>query len=319
MEVDLQMNDIQQLLNQLIRVGKVSSINPQNCTARVVFEDNDDLVSDELPILTRNTLFNKDYWMPDVNEQVLCLFLPIAPSHGFILGSFYSLADLPIETNGDIWSIQFKDGSKLSFNRATGVLSLDVTNEINIKSPKIKFTTNEFFVDSPKSIFTGNVDASNIHASNNIIADGDVGDASGSLKAVRDAFNNHDGHFYPSNIKPNQIANAPVTPSNANPSPTNGSTPSNSNSSGSNSFPSRGIDAALSFAPENVITEWVTINNNKCDYLTYQPLYLKRADILNSDGVFEGNALGLIIKPDKTIDLTTNTYNGYRLLVTYRY
>lgn len=318
-----QMNDdISQLLNQLIRVGEVSSINPEKCTARVKFEDNDDLVSDELLIVTRGSLYNKDYWMPDINEQVICLFLPIGVAQGFILASYYSDVDKPAENDPDVTSRVFKDGSKLSFNRRTSELLVDIVKEININSPKVKFTTGAFEVDSPTSTFTGLVKASNVQATNNVIAGGDVGDATGSVDAIRDAFNNHAGHFSPTNSTPsNAVTSSPIAPSNDNPAPvlSSGSSSSGGSGSGGNTFPPRGIDAALSFAPENVITEWVTISGDVSDALSFQPLYLQRADILDSDGGFEGNALGLVINSNKTIGLASSLYTGYRLLVTYKH
>ena len=55
----------------VIRSGRISSINPKNGTARVVFADKDNLVSYDLPVLQRSTLKNKDYGMPDVGESVV--------------------------------------------------------------------------------------------------------------------------------------------------------------------------------------------------------------------------------------------------------
>lgn len=81
-------------IKSLIRVGSVSSVNPANGTARVAFEANDDNVTYELPVLTRGSKANKDYWIPDIDEQVVCLFLPNTSGRGvcqgFILGTFYS-------------------------------------------------------------------------------------------------------------------------------------------------------------------------------------------------------------------------------------
>ena len=77
-------------IKSLIRVGSVSSVNPANGTARVAFEANDDNVTYELPVLTRGSKANKDYWIPDIDEQVVCLFLPNTSGRGvcqgFILG-----------------------------------------------------------------------------------------------------------------------------------------------------------------------------------------------------------------------------------------
>ena len=41
----------QQPLPDLIKIGEVSSVDPEKCTARVVFDDEDSLVSYDLQIL----------------------------------------------------------------------------------------------------------------------------------------------------------------------------------------------------------------------------------------------------------------------------
>lgn len=43
--------DINQIKN-LIRIGTVSAVNGASCSARVAFEDKDNMVSAELPIIT---------------------------------------------------------------------------------------------------------------------------------------------------------------------------------------------------------------------------------------------------------------------------
>ena len=80
----------QERLNSIIRIGEVSSVDYSRGTARVVFDDEDSAVSFDLPVLHTNTFANKDYALPDVGEDVLCLFLPSGPEEGFILGSFYA-------------------------------------------------------------------------------------------------------------------------------------------------------------------------------------------------------------------------------------
>ncbi|WP_240198326.1 phage baseplate assembly protein V [Salmonella enterica] len=82
------MNDLETLIRQLIRVGVVSDIDEKGVTARVTFDDQDNVTSASLQVIVKNTDENADYWMPDVGEQVLCLFFPVGPQQGFILGSF---------------------------------------------------------------------------------------------------------------------------------------------------------------------------------------------------------------------------------------
>ena len=87
---------------QFIRVGIVSSVDKQACTARVYFEDLDSYVSSELRVIVKNAMSRKDFWLPEVDEQVLCIFLPNDESTGFIIGSFYSETDKPPTSDGSI-------------------------------------------------------------------------------------------------------------------------------------------------------------------------------------------------------------------------
>ncbi|MER1986572.1 MAG: phage baseplate assembly protein V [Solibacillus sp.] len=79
-----------------VRIGIVSSVNLKAGTARVFFPDRDESVSPELYVIQTNTLKQKSYWMPDVDEQVVCLFLSTGQETGFIVGSYYSEADAPV-------------------------------------------------------------------------------------------------------------------------------------------------------------------------------------------------------------------------------
>ena len=109
-----------------IKIGEVSSVNPAKGTARVVFDDEDSVVSYDLPVLQTNTYANKDYSLPDVGEDVLCLFLPSGPEEGFILGSFYAgEIELP-ESSGDVRTVVFSDGARFSYDRTKSTLSVTI-------------------------------------------------------------------------------------------------------------------------------------------------------------------------------------------------
>lgn len=123
-------------IKSLVRVGSVSSVNPANGTARVAFEANDDNVTYELPILTRGSKANKDYWIPDIDEQVVCLFLPNASGRGvcqgFILGTFYSSTDAPVENSQDVQAVKFSDGTEIRHDRVSGDLTIHAVGNISI-------------------------------------------------------------------------------------------------------------------------------------------------------------------------------------------
>lgn len=127
-------------LKDVIRIGKVSSVNGANCTATVVFDDRDELVSNELPIITIGSNGTRGYWVPEVETQVLCLFLPNSSGKGtddgFILGAFYSQADPPAETDPNVRSVTFPDGSRIKFDGA-GNLEIIMTGNITIRGKNI--------------------------------------------------------------------------------------------------------------------------------------------------------------------------------------
>lgn len=105
-------------MNDLIKVGEVSSIDPARGTARVVFDDEESLVSYDLPVIQRNTLETKDFHSPSVGEDVLCLFLPSGPEEGFILGSFYAGEIKPPESTKTRRTTVFEDGTVVQYDMA---------------------------------------------------------------------------------------------------------------------------------------------------------------------------------------------------------
>lgn len=120
------------MLKNIVRVGKVSSIQPEKCTARVVFEDLDDLTSYELPIIVRGSLETKEYWMPKPDEQVVCLFLPSGNAQGFIIGSFYSQKDTPPVQDPNKRHLSFSDGTCLEYDQKTSTLTINAKGPVKI-------------------------------------------------------------------------------------------------------------------------------------------------------------------------------------------
>lgn len=125
------------VIKNLIRTGRVSSINLKNNTCRVIFPDKNNSSSGELYLLNRGSKENKDYWVPDIDEQVLCLFLPNSSkglNSGWVLGSYFSETDAPQETSADVREIKFKDGSYVRHDRSTGNLTVSATGNITIQA-----------------------------------------------------------------------------------------------------------------------------------------------------------------------------------------
>lgn len=119
------------VIKNLIRVGRVSSVDTATATARVVFEAQG-VVSYDLPVLQKQTLKNKDYCLPDVGEHVVCIFLPTGNAEGFILGAIYSDQDLPPDDSNNKRKVQFEDGTTIEYDRESHTLTIDTVGAVNI-------------------------------------------------------------------------------------------------------------------------------------------------------------------------------------------
>lgn len=124
---------VRAVLNSVIRVAEVDSTDPDTATVRVRLEDDDRMVSHNLRVLMRNTTQNRDYWMPDVQEQVLCLFLPFGLEQGFVLGSFYSRPDQPPVQDQNKRHIEFADGTWFEYDRNNNLWSGSVQGDVDLE------------------------------------------------------------------------------------------------------------------------------------------------------------------------------------------
>lgn len=133
--------EILEKLNGLIKIGEVSSVDYATGTARVVFDDDDSIVSNDLQVLQKNTFKNQDFVMPDIGEDVVCLFLPSGSEEGFILGSVYAGEVTPPESSGDKRTVVFEDGTKVSYDRASHELTVKIDGTtITANQQKISVT-----------------------------------------------------------------------------------------------------------------------------------------------------------------------------------
>lgn len=131
------------LVSELIKVGIVTSTDDRAATARVQFEDRDGVVSYNLKVLVKNTRDNKDYWMPDINEQVLCLFLPTGVEQGFILGSYYGRQTTPPTDTKDKRRVTFADDTTVEYDREAHQLLANLgASQIVMNRDKIRLESN---------------------------------------------------------------------------------------------------------------------------------------------------------------------------------
>lgn len=117
-----------------LRYGKVSSVDLQKGTARIVFEDRDDAVTAELPVLQKNTMQNKFYWMPQVGETAACLFATDEQETGVIIGTIYSEVDMPPSDAGagKVDGVWFEDGTVIKYDHESKTLDIKLTGDLTV-------------------------------------------------------------------------------------------------------------------------------------------------------------------------------------------
>lgn len=160
-----------------IKIGTVSSVNPAKATARVVFPDDDGLVSYDLQVMQVNGFRNKDYAMPDVGTDVVCVFLGSGTEEGFIIGAVYTDGNPPPESSMDKRTVVFKDGTRVSYDRATHTLSAE------IEGTSIVADRQNVTITAPKSV-TINCTTATVNASASVTLDTPKTDITGVLNVT---------------------------------------------------------------------------------------------------------------------------------------
>jgi len=158
---------MEEVIRELVRVGVVTNVYPERGTVRVRLVDADDQVSYELPVLFRKTMKDKEYWMPDVGEQVVCLFSGQGLEQGFVLGAIYSKKDSVPVASRDKWHVKFEDGTVIEYDRKEHKLKAMVNGEVEVQA------TGNVLIQAPTVILIGNLEVvGNIHATGSIIDEG---------------------------------------------------------------------------------------------------------------------------------------------------
>ncbi len=167
----------QQPLPDLIKIGEVSSVDPEKCTARVVFDDEDSLVSYDLQILQRNTYENQDYQMVHPGEDVVCLFLGSGQEDGFIIGSLYAGEIKPPEASLDRRTVVFSDDTRVCYDRQEHKLT------VTIEGTEIVFNRQDGSITVPNAV-TINCTTATVNASSSVTLDTPKTDITGVLNVT---------------------------------------------------------------------------------------------------------------------------------------
>lgn len=128
-------------MQDLIRIGIVSAVDPSTASARVTFDDLDDgqnegLLSDWLPIAQHGSTEDAGYWMPNVGAQVICVMQSNGIEAGYVIGTIYNAVDVPASTGAGKWYRRFADGTVIEYDPASGV-TIDTPLAVTIKGASV--------------------------------------------------------------------------------------------------------------------------------------------------------------------------------------
>jgi phage baseplate assembly protein V len=165
----------------VFRVGIVKSQDVQNARVRVTFPDRNQLTSWWLPVGQRGCQNDKDFWMPDVGEQVVC-DMDERDEDGVVLCAIYSSADTPpAGMTSDKRHLTVKDNATFEYDRHTHALAVAIPN-----GGTVNITANGATIQIDAS---GNI---TLHAARNInLITGSHNDS------VNGIINTYNGHTHP--------------------------------------------------------------------------------------------------------------------------
>ena len=155
------------------QTGIISDIDETVVRVRVTLPECDNLRSNWLPVLQRNTQENKDYWLPDIGEQVEVL-LDGNGEDGVVLGAVYSTVDTAPLASRDKRYVHFSDGAAFEYDRKLHQLTInggiekiiiEVKDATQLTSPQVEVQAKQVLVTSD----TVNVKATDVSVEANTV------------------------------------------------------------------------------------------------------------------------------------------------------
>ena len=116
-ELAFQVSEAHRLIENLIRLGTVSSVSGDRC----VVVDGSGLKTAPLPWVTRRAGVDRDWWCPSVGEQVVLLCPGGRPEQGVVLPALYSDAFAAPTTSPDVREERYSDGMVVRLRVASEV------------------------------------------------------------------------------------------------------------------------------------------------------------------------------------------------------
>lgn len=164
----------------MIRFGNITEIDATKGRARVHFEE-DDLVSDWLPMTVKSSKANKHESWYDVGDFVACMMDQHAED-GVIIGAIYDDNNTPPIGNKDVEAKTFSDGTVIKYDRSSSTLTIECVGDVTVQCTNATVQAEQVTIDAPQSEFTGDVTVQGQLSAAGLSSSGDI-ESDGAMKA----------------------------------------------------------------------------------------------------------------------------------------
>lgn len=177
-----------------LEYGEVSAVDYQGCRIRVRLDDRDGVQSYWLNVPQRNTQGAQARpILPELEEQVAVL-IDSDGVGGVYLGGIYSRIEPPPVEDENTHYMRFKDGTVLTYDQASSVMSLDCAGAVTLKcSRNLTVGSGEPVVVQAPSATLDILDVTlngNLQVNGNLNVNGNI-DATGTVLDVSGNSSNH--------------------------------------------------------------------------------------------------------------------------------
>jgi len=111
----------------LFRIGTVCDLDAGSQRVRVDFDDLG-TVSPWMQVPAFGANGDDYYWMPEVDEQVACFFMPTGNAEGYVLFSVRGLSNAPKAGSASKRYIRFADGGLVEYDKESSTLTIEAVN-----------------------------------------------------------------------------------------------------------------------------------------------------------------------------------------------
>jgi phage baseplate assembly protein V len=161
----------------MLKYGIISEVDAPKGRARVNFQE-DEIVSDWLPISVPGSLGNRYEFWPEVNMHVWCI-MDDNSENGVIGGALYDDGNTPEVGDVNKSVVKFKDGTTVTYDTDASTLVIECVGDVTIQCVNATIEASEkVTIDTPTAEFTGDIEVTG-----GINANGDI-ETSGGINAT---------------------------------------------------------------------------------------------------------------------------------------